>query len=71
MEGRLNNIQLEILKLFSTNYSKEELIEIKKLLQTYLAHKVVLEADKSFVEKKYTDEVFNEWKEEHYRKKAS
>ncbi len=71
MEGRFNNIQLEILKLFSTNYSKEELIEIKKLLQTYLAHKVVLEADKSFVEKKYTDEVFNEWKEEHYRKKAS
>jgi len=71
MEGRLNHIQLEILKMFSRNYSNEELLEIKELLQTYLAHKVVPEANKSFSEKNYTSEVFEQWKEEHYRKKAS
>lgn len=68
MEGRLNDIQLEILKLFSVSPSEEELLEIKTLLQTYLSHKVVSEADKSFDKKKYTTDVFDQWKKEHFRK---
>jgi len=71
VEGRLNHIQLEILKMFSRNLFQRGIIGIKELLQTYLAHKVVHEANKSFSEKNYTSEVFEQWKEEHYRKKAS
>jgi len=71
VEGRLNHIQLEILKMFPRNYSNEELLEIKELLHTYLAHKVVHEANKFSSEKNYTGEIFEQWKEGHYRKKAS
>jgi len=38
------------------------------LLLTYLADKVTREADKSFTEKGYTNEIFGKWKEEHFRK---
>jgi hypothetical protein len=39
MSGSLNNTQLEILKLFSTNQTDEDLKEIKSLLIRYLADK--------------------------------
>ncbi|MGC4038867.1 MAG: hypothetical protein QM764_23115 [Chitinophagaceae bacterium] len=68
MELRLNNTQLELLKLFSYDQSEEDLKELKSLLTAYLADKVVREADKSFAEKNYTTEIFETWKHEHYRK---
>jgi hypothetical protein len=57
-----------MLKLFRNNQSEEELQEIKSLLTTYLANKVTMEADKAFNEKGYTDEIFEKWKQEHFRK---
>jgi ribosome biogenesis protein Tsr3 len=68
MPAALNSIQLEILKLFRNNQSEEELQEIKSLLINYLSNKAVAEADKAFVEKGYTPEVFESWKNEHFRK---
>ncbi len=68
MEAALNSTQLEILNLFAGKQSEEDLKEIKSLLIMYLADKVVREADKSFDEKSYTAEIFDRWKEEHYRK---
>jgi hypothetical protein len=68
MPSSLNDTQLEILKLFSTESSEEDLKEIKSLLLAYLADKVTREADKSFDEKGYTHLVFEKWKEEHFRK---
>ena len=50
MSLTLNDIQLEILKLFSSEQSEEDLKEIKSLLITYLADKVTREADMSFDE---------------------
>jgi hypothetical protein len=47
----LNNIQIEILKLFRNDQSEEELQEIRSLLITYLASKLTMEADKVFQEK--------------------
>ena len=66
----LNDIQLEILKLFSSEQSEQDLKEIKSLLVTYLADKVTREADKSFDEKGYTNVVFEKWRKEHFRKRA-
>lgn len=70
MSGSLNNTQLEILKLFSTNQTDEDLKEIKSLLIRYLADKVIREADSAFEEKEYTDEIFQKWKTEHFRKRV-
>ena len=70
MPAPLNDIQLEILKLFEQAQSGEELKEIKSLLVAYLADKVIRTADKAFDEKGYTASVFEKWKKEHFRKRA-
>lgn len=70
MGAALNNAQLEILNLFSHNQNEEDLKEIKSLLITYLADKVIREADRAFDEKGYTSGVFEKWKSEHFRKGA-
>jgi hypothetical protein len=64
----LNSTQLEILKLFSYEQSESDLKEIKSLLVAYLASKTVREADKAFDDKEYTAAVFEQWKNEHFRK---
>ena len=68
MATALNNVQLEILKLFSEDQSEQELREIKSLLIAYLADKVTREADTVFDEKGYTNEIFSSWKTEHFRR---
>jgi hypothetical protein len=71
MSAPLNDIQLEILKLFNNQQTEEELQEIKSLLIAYLADKVVREADKAFDERGYDPSiVFEQWKDEHFRKGA-
>ena len=70
MEAALNKTQLEILKLFSNNQSEEDLKEIKSLLITYLSDKVIREADKASDAKQYTQETFEKWKLDHFRKSA-
>ena len=70
MEAALNNTQLEILKLFSANQSEEDLKEIKSLLVTYLSDKVVRKADKAADAKSYSQQTFEKWKMEHFRKSA-
>jgi len=70
MDAALNNTQLEILNLFSANQSEEDLKEIKSLLITYLSDKVVREADKVADVKHYTQQTFEKWKLEHFRKSA-
>ena len=64
----LNNSQLEILKLFNSQQSEEDLQELKSLLTAYLADKVVREADAAFEEKQYPENIFDKWKSEHFRK---
>ncbi len=63
----LNNAQLEILKLFRENQSEEELYEIKQLLSEYLANKLMKEVEKESLEKGYTPEIVDGWKDEHFR----
>jgi len=61
---------LEILKLFQHDQSSEDLKEIKSLLVAYLSDKVTREADKAFDEKGYTTAIFEQWKNEHFRKSS-
>lgn len=70
MSIALNNIQLEILNMFSHNQNEQDLKELKSSLITYLAHKVTREADKAFDEKGYAKDIFEKWKNDHFRKSA-
>ncbi len=51
----LTNVQLEILKLYSTDMSEEELIDLKKLLAGNYAQKAVEEADRVWKERGFSD----------------
>lgn len=52
----LNSQQAEILKLFSRELEKEDLLAIKRLIVQYLAEKATRIADKVWDEKGWTDE---------------
>lgn len=66
----LNASQLEILKVLDYLKEESDLAEIKSLLIAYLSDKVVRSADNTSEEKKYTAEIFEKWKSEHFRKSA-
>jgi hypothetical protein len=70
MSTALNDVQLEILKLFQHNQSAEDLKEIKSLLIAYLSDKVTREADKAFDEKGYSAAIVEHWKNDHFRKSS-
>ena len=70
MTMALNDMQLEILKLFRHEQSAEDLKELRSLLVAYLSDKVTREADKAFDEKGYSVAVFEKWKSDHFRKSA-
>ncbi|MGB3453859.1 MAG: hypothetical protein WBA59_08525 [Moheibacter sp.] len=68
MATELNDSQLEVLKLLNFLKNEKDVAEIKSLLRAYLADKVVRSADQAFDEKAYTIEIFNRWKQEHFRR---
>jgi hypothetical protein len=57
----LSNLQLELLKLYSTNLSQKDLVEIKRMLANYFAKKAIKEADKIWEEKELSNEDMNKW----------
>lgn len=67
----LNQAQLEVLKLMvSIPNTAEEIAELKKMLLKYLyqrAMKIAVKVDK---EKGYTQDTFQEWSQEHMRRKT-
>ncbi|MDQ2751564.1 MAG: hypothetical protein M3R72_00910 [Bacteroidota bacterium] len=70
MVSNASYIQKEIFNLIQDIKSENELNEIKSLLATYLSDRVVREADKALTEKGYSSEIFDKWKNEHFRKHA-
>ena len=63
----LNKTQKEILKIFHENQSEEELFEIKQLLSEYLAKKLMKELKTESIEKGYSSEIIDSWKDDHFR----
>ena len=57
----LTNLQLELLKLYSTNLNQTELVEIKRMLANYFAKKAIAEADKIWDEKGLSNEDMKKW----------
>ena len=57
----LTNVEIELMKLFNTNISEHELIELKDLLSRFYANKAIAEADAIWHEKDLTDEDMDKW----------
>src|ERR1700744_3473650 len=57
----LTNGQIEIMKLFRTNMSEEELLELKDLLARFYADKAIALADKIWDERGLTNQDMDEW----------
>lgn len=57
----LSNLQLELLKLYSTNLSQQELVELKKILANYFAQKAIKEADRIWDEKELSNDDMKKW----------
>ncbi len=60
-ENSLSNIQLELLKLYSTDIKEEELLEIKSYIANFFSKKAVQEADKLWDENSLTNEDMDRW----------
>jgi hypothetical protein len=57
----LTNLQLELLKLYSTNLAQKDLVEIKRMLANYFAQRAIREADKIWEEKGLSNEDMDKW----------
>jgi len=56
-----SNIQSEILKIYSTNISETELLELKDILANFYAKKSIEYANKAWEEKKLTNKDMDAW----------
>ena len=55
------NIQTELLKLYSTNISEKDLLELKDVIAKFYAEKSINYANKSWEEKKLTNKDMDNW----------
>ncbi len=67
VSSKLNNLQLDLLKMFSFNISDSQLIEIRELLRNFFANKAVDEMDKLWDDSNWDDETMDAWANEHLR----
>lgn len=57
----LSNVQLELLKLYSTNLSEKDMEELRDILADFYATKSIQQANKVWDEKGLTDEDMDAW----------
>ena len=57
----LSNLQIELLKLYSTDLPEPELIELKILLANYFAQKAIQGADRIWEEKQLSSHDMETW----------
>lgn len=67
LEGKLSNIQLELIKLFATDVTEQELKELKLLLLEFKFNRVTALADKLWEEKGLTNKDMDHLLEKHFR----
>jgi len=57
----LSNVQVELLKIFSTNITEPELIELKDLIAQFYAKKSIELANLAWQENNLSNDVMDEW----------
>ena len=65
--GPLSNLQLELLKLYATNLSEQQLLDIKRMLAAYFAQEIDREMTALWEEKGWDDSTIETWKHERLR----
>ncbi len=68
IQAPLSNLQLELLKLYGSGVSDEDLGAINSLIVTYFAKKAQDSADNIWDKKKYSDDLMDEWLKSDLRK---
>ncbi len=63
-QAPLTGLQLELLKLYSTEMSEVELHDLKQQLAGYFANKAISTADRLWDEKKLSDHDMDAWLDE-------
>lgn len=63
----MSNLQLELLKLYATNLSEQQLLDIKRMLAAYFAEQIDREMTALWEEKKWDDTTIETWKHERLR----
>lgn len=59
-----SNVQVELLKMYSTNMTEPELKELKDLLAQFYARKSIEFANKAWEDKKLTNDQMDKWLDE-------
>jgi hypothetical protein len=57
----LNNVQMELMKLFSTGMSDNDLSDLKKILVKFYSDKAVSQANEIWDQKGFSDEDMDKW----------
>jgi hypothetical protein len=57
----LSNIQMELIKLYSTDLDHDELMELKELLVGHFSQKAIDEAGNIWTDKKLTEKTMDDW----------
>jgi hypothetical protein len=57
----LSNVQIELLKLFNTNLSEKDLVELKDLLAGFYADKAITQADAIWDKRGLSDSDMDKW----------
>ena len=58
---QLSNLQLELLKLYSTNVEEDDLNDVKMLLAKYFSEKAISEADNVWETKNLSNKDMDKW----------
>lgn len=61
----LSNVQIELLKLYSTDLGRDDLMELRRLLANHFAQKAVNGADVIWNQKEMSDRTMEDWLNEH------
>lgn len=67
LEGKLSNVQLELMKLFATDVSDKELVELKKVLLEFKFNRVTSLVDKLWEDKNWTNKDMDKMLKTHVR----
>lgn len=67
VENKISNLQIELLKLYSTDISESDLIEIKNILANYFANKLEQSFEEFYNNKNLTPKDLENWAYEHNR----
>lgn len=65
MGRTLSNVQIELIKLYSTDLEYDDLMELRKVLANHFAQKAMNGADAVWDQKKLSSDAMETWLNEH------